>query len=569
MPSSKALLRPFANMRHSLSLRKSFLVHLLAATLCALVLSWGTLVVAANILQRIYDNSYGPTHCFIYNENKGTLMSAEPMDLNHNSGEDFLPVYLPLTAGIEVPVNDLRGSEYANFYIYGSTFSVDGLTRDIQDGGIAFSFLGGPYPPIVGGSAREAMDNYQDAMWELFVRRLAEAPNSEAARRYEQALGSLPKTADEARSLFQQTYGTPLATPFDFFSTSMYTEADVQARKTVLAVAYGLVAVWFALCFIVGGNRFYRSRLAKPLGLLENAADRIAQEDLDFTVAYKRSDEMGKLASSFEAMRASLEDTLQQLWQTAEDRRQLNAAFAHDLRTPLAVLRGRVEMLAEQAEAGNVSPDEAAATCERLLAQVQRLENYVTTMSSLQRLEDRSLRIEPIAGKKLADDLQELALSLRQNAELDIVITVECDYGTPEQAEDPLLNLDESLVLEVAENLIANAIRYASEHVEVAVSCPERPNNRNTNLLCVRVHDDGSGFSPDALSTGHNPFFSEAHGSKHLGVGLNIATTLCELHGGTLKLKNDEGGGALAIASFYMEKPQVDSTSFLRNANDE
>lgn len=113
-----------------------------------------------------------------------------------------------------------------------------------------------------------------------------------------------------------------------------------------LRVAAGIVApiVIFGGGALLFFRRFYRRYIAEPLASLGDAADRIAAQDLDFEVAPVRGRELGRLAEVLERMRAALFDAYRELWRTAEDRRRLNAAFAHDLRTPVTVLKGTVEM---------------------------------------------------------------------------------------------------------------------------------------------------------------------------------------------------------------------------------
>ena len=84
--------------------------------------------------------------------------------------------------------------------------------------------------------------------------------------------------------------------------------------------------------------------IAAPLSELAGAADRIAEQDLDFAIGTVRGRELGRLSETLEHMRASLLEAQRELWRTAESRRRLNAAFAHDLRTPITVLKGTVEM---------------------------------------------------------------------------------------------------------------------------------------------------------------------------------------------------------------------------------
>ena len=111
--------------------------------------------------------------------------------------------------------------------------------------------------------------------------------------------------------------------------------------------------VYSAFCIIAAALLFYRNRLKKPLAQLRAASEKIANNDLDFSIDYDRKDELGQLCASFETMRATLADNFSKMWRQVEERKALNAAFAHDLRTPLTVLKGYNEMLQASQNSSN------------------------------------------------------------------------------------------------------------------------------------------------------------------------------------------------------------------------
>ena len=123
-----------------------------------------------------------------------------------------------------------------------------------------------------------------------------------------------------------------------------------------------------------------------PLAILDHAAGQIADNNLDFKVVYNREDEMGKLCASFEKMRVALQESNEEMWRQMEERKRLNTAFSHDLRTPLTVLKGQSELL--QQYAPKMSAEKVIGTSEMMHRHIVRLEAYVQTMSDLQRLED-------------------------------------------------------------------------------------------------------------------------------------------------------------------------------------
>ena len=90
-----------------------------------------------------------------------------------------------------------------------------------------------------------------------------------------------------------------------------------------------------ALCILAATLLFYRNKLRQPLAELQAASEKIANNNLNFVLSYSSKDELGQLCVSFETMRAALAENFSEMWRQVEERKGLNAAFAHDLRTPL------------------------------------------------------------------------------------------------------------------------------------------------------------------------------------------------------------------------------------------
>lgn len=321
--------------------------------------------------------------------------------------------------------------------------------------------------------------------------------------------------------------------------------SDVAAAATFGVLSYAMYPLWFLLSVWVASRRFFAKRIKPALRTLNEAAAKIAEQDLDFTVSYPRNDEMGHLARSFETMRASLAQSKHDLWRAAEERKRLNAAFAHDLRTPLTVLRGRVELLQARAASGSIDPARLASDANALAQQVNRLERYVTAMGNLQRLDDRTVAPAATRLGELSHDIQLAGDTLCR------ITGTTFELACSSMAAS-VLHVDRALVLEVTENLIANAARHATGTVKVQIELTSATHSGPacTATLRVVVQDDGPGFSANALRHGCSPFFSESKDAGNFGLGLNIARLLSEKHGGSLVLANEKGGGACATATF-------------------
>lgn len=362
-----------------------------------------------------------------------------------------------------------------------------------------------------------------------------------------------------------------------------------------LVAGVGVPIVAFGGLAVLLFRRFYRRHIGGPLSVLEAAADRIARQDLDFQIGAVRGRELGRLGTAMEGMRSSLLATQRELWRTAEDRRRLNAAFAHDLRTPVTVLKGTLEMARMKANRAG-SGEDVRKTLDTLSGQADRLESYAQLMSRVTKLEDREVMRSACAPSDVARVLERQAAGyvatrgsgckllfslgdgMRAAGAGDGSVAVP-DAGSvagagdghaaepcpehaagsdAEHAAEPL-SIDMQLVEEVLGNLLGNACDHARSKVEVSVDLlqPEQSSlaagARGDVRLELVVTDDGRGFTAEALHHGCDPFYSEAKSAEHFGLGLNIARTLARLHGGAVELGNLEGRGACVTATFAVD----------------
>ena len=172
---------------------------------------------------------------------------------------------------------------------------------------------------------------------------------------------------------------------------------------------------------------------------------------LNFSLSYDRKDELGELCASFETMRSQLEDSFSGMWRQMEERRRLNAAFAHDLRTPLTVLKGYDELL----QAGEDSQVRSVAVT--MGKHIARMERYVDSMSQLQRLEDRQPEYQRISLSELLTQIEENANIICRENDKKICLR--------NQAVSGHFRLDGMFLSQVCGNLVANAARYADTQV--------------------------------------------------------------------------------------------------------
>ena len=298
-----------------------------------------------------------------------------------------------------------------------------------------------------------------------------------------------------------------------------------------------LIPLWILLVVMLTGILFYRRELEEPIKILLEASEKIAGSNLDFHIAYSKMNELGRLCQSFEKMRNSLYQNNQEMWRMLEERKKLNAAFSHDMRTPITVIKGYRDLLEKYIPGGEVSEEKSMQILKMMEGQIDRLENYTQKMSAVQKLEDIVPLSKEVNFQELLDKCAEIGKMLAK----DLQISYQTDSDTEK------LWVDEELVLEVYENLVSNAARYAKDQLEINISIFD-------HVLAISVEDDGKGFTEEALQQAAKPFYRDKREEKnHFGLGLYICKMICEKCQGELVIENGRSGGKVT-ASFKAEK---------------
>lgn len=348
--------------------------------------------------------------------------------------------------------------------------------------------------------------------------------------------------ADEIQSRYiTATYDTTqgdVQYSYDFdFHYEDYTTNDMRLYRLFRFIENYAALFWYSVCIASAGIVFYMTKLKKPLRILQNASHRISENELDFTVEYPGSDEMSALCEAFETMRSALEKNNDKMLHMLDERKQLNDAYTHDLRTPIAVLKGYADMLVKYLPTGKFSESEILDTVQTMSSHVERLEQFVDSMNTVQKLEDVEIQKEKVPTEEFLSYLRETADFLCQSKDLA------CEFES--QGTAAAISIDPSAVTQVFENLLGNALRFAKSKIMIICSADE-------NTFSVSVADDGEGFSDKELITAAKPYYSGQSEKEHFhfGLGLHICRTLCEKHGGVLRLENTPQHGAEVTATF-------------------
>lgn len=311
-------------------------------------------------------------------------------------------------------------------------------------------------------------------------------------------------------------------------------------RQVVYVAASAAMVVMPAIYCIVGilicAYMFYRRKLKGPLNILEDATAQIKQQNLDFEIKYDSEDELGKLCTSFEDMRYALLQANLDMWNMLEERRNLQASIAHDLRNPIAVIKGYAEYLQINLANENISTNQIAQIADNLYSSAERLESYTDSVRNISNLEALEIKRQSCRLDEFIERVYSDMCILAGKSNITLSVN--------KNNLDGEFKIDTESYSRVLENLFQNALRYAENTILLQWSVEE-------NNLITTIDDDGPGFPNKILKQKRHTIL---HGDgEHIGMGLTVSEILCHKHGGKLKVSNKEDGGAVAEFTFNIK----------------
>jgi heavy metal sensor kinase len=362
----------------------------------------------------------------------------------------------------------------------------------------------------------------------------------EEVRQFRRRLATFEVTTDYGRvrlsnSLLTAGPGATYLVQVGVSLASMDRVLDRFLTLLLISVPAALLAAW-------GAGRWMTAVALRPLAHLANATRTIEVSDLRRRVPVRGArDELDDVAGAFN-------DTLERLEHAVGDMRQFSAALAHELRTPLAALRGEIELALRQSESG-------APVRSRLVSQLEELDK-------LKRLIDQTLVLARAEAGEISlaavpVDLGALTASLVDD--LELVAEMKQVHLTCEHDEHVVVQGDPDWLKRLILNLVDNGIKFVPAGGRVTARV--RQDGSHARL---EVQDDGPGIDPAALARVFDRFFrADPARSPELegaGLGLSLAKWIVERHNGRIQVRSDLGRGA----TFAVELPLAGGAHGLR-----
>jgi two-component system OmpR family sensor kinase len=295
-------------------------------------------------------------------------------------------------------------------------------------------------------------------------------------------------------------------------------------------VTLGLVAWWIARLGIAPINRM--TRAAEQIAVAEDLSVRIDSAP--------PGTEAGELGRALNTMMARIEESFQQRARTEQLLRQFIADASHELRTPVATIRGYAELYRAGGLADSADLDDAMG---RVLHESERMSRLIADLLNLAKLDQRpDLHLDAVDLARVVDDVV-----------ADVTVTQQHTAIRAEADAAPIIVWgDEDLLLQAVGNLVANAVVHNPPGTEVVVRV-----RGEADRGIITVSDDGVGMAEAVAGRVTERFFrgdpSRGRDTGGSGLGLSIVASIVAAHGGELHIDSAENVGtsvALSLPRF-------------------
>ena len=288
---------------------------------------------------------------------------------------------------------------------------------------------------------------------------------------------------------------------------------------------YILIAInCIAVCVILTAK--FAKNMRAQLSPLFEATRQVAGQNLDFEVGHSKIKEFEDVLCSFANMKDNLKISLEKQWHAEQLQREQIAALAHDLKTPLTVIQGNIDLISE-----TELDAEQKLYAGYITESSEQMQSYIKILIDISRAAvGYQLRKEKVDFREY---IRKLNVQIGSLCKIKGIHLQENILSVPQSLE-----IDGMLLERAIMNIVNNALDYSPQGGTIYVEVCNLGSNTQ-----ISIADEGNGFSKEALKHAHERFFmdDQSRGSKmHFSMGLYIAESIVKQHGGNLILENSK-----------------------------
>lgn len=325
--------------------------------------------------------------------------------------------------------------------------------------------------------------------------------------------------------------GVYLVTGVDVERVSEQQEQIVRKFETVYAAAIGIAAL-----LIFGLSAL----LTKPIKLLTAATKKIADGNYNERVTGVGEDEVGQLAGNFNQMAAAIEEKVQELSDSAKQKEDFVANFAHELKTPLTSIIGYADRIYQK----DLSKEEQKKAAWYIWNEGMRLESLSLKLMDLTILNHKDFELQEVRADVLFKELQSDVEYLMAEKGVSLSCTAEAAY----------IDVEYDLFKTLFLNIIDNSIKAGADHIQVSGrvgmeegTAPGREGDFSRLHYIIQVEDNGCGIPAQEIKRITEAFYmvdkSRSRKLHGAGIGLALSERIAQIHGSRLEFESDGKSG--------------------------
>lgn len=324
-----------------------------------------------------------------------------------------------------------------------------------------------------------------------------------------------------------------LLAKISFVNTTINFEEQKEALMRIVLVA--ISAIWFLgmVLFV-----YFYMGYVRPFHRLKNFAGEVARGNLDMPLSMTKSNYFGVFTESFDIMREELRRAKENEYKANVSKKELVAELSHDIKTPIATIKAACEVIevksAKSEGIGGLELHDKVQLIEKKADVVEQLINNMFH-ATLEELE--VLKVEP--QEELSTCIDEMFKELQVYGNIHI----------ENQIPQCLLWMDKLRMVQVIDNIVNNAMKYAKTDVHISYS-------QRDNGILIRIKDDGPGVPEEDLAKVSEKFYrgSNVAGENGSGLGLYLTKMFMEKMEGQMNCYNDNG----FVVELFLRKSTVD-----------
>lgn len=274
--------------------------------------------------------------------------------------------------------------------------------------------------------------------------------------------------------------------------------------------------------------------MKKKMKAILDVTEKIRNQDLEFEIKQVNVKEINLILSSLEKLRSELKNSFEMQWKNEEQKTQQISSLAHDLKTPLTIVKGNSELLYD------MDPTEEQRECLDYISEYSdKMSEYIKELiETTRRKSNVAIEFKKMSSAVFFAEIKSEVEALCKANGIELIFNCELNGD---------INISKELLHRAIMNIVDNGVAFSPENGKITILVKEKSGDATISIM-----DEGKGFSLEGLKKATSQFYMEdksRNGQKHFGVGLYEANETVKLHEGTLTLENNADKGACVTIS--------------------